>query len=1294
MYITADADSEVVLASKMPNFRSVESVDVKKADRLITTTPDGRQRLLTYLNKIERNLAKEISGRRANIAAIRAHMARNMAYNQRARNSMKKALLAKMAINAKRAKHDLDRAMRRTQATFAKVAAVENRRNAMTMERSSKTRKIMRENKRAAAGALKLAVLTQQRALASLSQVTNAKIKKTNKHIAINAAHISLNARKARTALEKAMGAFDKKMSNIHDEALKKRSKLVAQANAQDKAFRSYANNRIRAIVASTAAQFQKVRKQMAKDRLKADNALLKTTTRLDAALKANRALQDKRFRRTVANLNDAKAEANRRIKAARASFKARINSLDATVKYQVTKLNSRVDTLSQTINRNKLEQAAVNRKVHAEMKRMIALGNKRYNEHIKKDKDLAKLMNKHKAQTLRQMNRLAETFNVRMRKISKQMAKDRRHAANRLKSATNKLYATLNRNALRQHYANKRLTTATQKAAQEARSELRKATIMFTGKLAKMHTVAVRSARRNQNKIYKLTGIVAANAIKDARGRRLLAQTQKATKTRIKLSISKAIKQGEKHAMRVIKKMTKINKKTREALGNRISTQISKLRKETQKSLFKLGLENKAARAELKKFILREVSDAAKKAKADTNRYVQYTTGRVMQLDNLLRKNNAKNSAERAELRARVAKNMKTATKNLALAVQNQNAALIAEKVMTAKMVRKTHNRITKYARQMYKDARAVSAKMKANEAALVAKLNGAKRAAAAGVAAANAASLRRYRGVVNKIIKGVKAARRKADARFGKAYASMARQRMHMDRQLSASTTFLNNKIAELHSLSDVRFKKVTKNISALKAKTRADVALARKNFTTKIVALKTAIKDQESRLQSEVNTVSKNLKGDKAAQLKINKRVAKEIDSIIKKANARHSASVRARGKLRLILDNNKKVASAEVAALAKRSTLALSVLRAQQARYRRSAAIALTKATKKLHRTIHKAQKVQRKAEGKLAGSLAAAKAETKAKLASAKLLFKSKVIAMTNLMTMNRKKYERGLQRLTGVTRDWRKASAKDRLLIKAQTKAMNRDLSSKLARAVQLGSAKARNFEASMKKKTAAMKKKLGALATRRVEAMANAVYKTIQSGRHKIADNYLSLKAYAATSKDALIDYMKKSERRGLSSIGDLLKTVGEMATVKVGKAAGVGAGSKTLPQVFGSSKVKVKNAVTSINFLVDDYTRTLTQVQQRWPMGLGKYLLAKVETNMQKSGILEVDRVSGKSGNFVFVNAQAVGLSSKLSDFASLAVRMTQYQNTLTAMANAVAGKAKKSTRKFLKPPEWQGN
>merc|ERR1712193_429104 len=92
-------------------------------------------------------------------------------------------------------------------------------------------------------------------------------------------------------------------------------------------------------------------------------------------------------------------------------------------------------------------------------------------------------------------------------------------------------------------------------------------------------------------------------------------------------------------------------------------------------------------------------------------------------------------------------------------------------------------------------------------------------------------------------------------------------------------------------------------------------------------------------------------------------------------------------------------------------------------------------------------------------------------------------------------------------------------------------------------------------------------------------------------------------------------------SKRSGLSSIGDLLVTVGRLSDVRVSKPEGVGAGAKSLPAIFGAKNVKAKNAVSSINFLVNEYTRTLTSVQQRWPMGLGKYLLAKVETNMQKS-------------------------------------------------------------------------
>merc|ERR1711881_392135 len=329
MYITADGDAETVLAARgftprankfigsgydIRRPRSIESVDVKKAGMIVTNTPDGRMRLLKYLNKVEKRIAKESAGRRADVAAIRAHMARNFAFNQAARATMKKQLLAKMAINAKAAKDSLDRNMRRVQRQFAAHAELANKRNKATIARSNKTREIMRKNKREAANNLKLAVQNQQRALSALASATNAKIKQTNKHIAANAAQIKENAKKARKDLEKAMNRFDHKMANVTEQAKKGRSKLAAQAVAQDKRFRQYANNKIKEITANTASQFRKVRATMARDRAHADMALKHASARMDAALNANKALQDRRFAKTVSDIAAAKKEANARV--------------------------------------------------------------------------------------------------------------------------------------------------------------------------------------------------------------------------------------------------------------------------------------------------------------------------------------------------------------------------------------------------------------------------------------------------------------------------------------------------------------------------------------------------------------------------------------------------------------------------------------------------------------------------------------------------------------------------------------------------------------------------------------------------------------------------------------------------------------------------------------------------------------------------------------------------------------------------------------------------------------------
>merc|ERR1712178_111154 len=520
MYITADGDAETdtVLKSIKNKYigagfdlrhpRSIESVDVKKAGMIVTNTPDGRMRLLKYLNKVEKQIAKESAGRRADIAAIRAHMARNFAYNQAARASMKKALLAKMAVNSRRAKAALDLNMRRVQAKFAASAELQNKRNKATIRRSAKTREIMRKNKRAAARSLKIAVLNQQRALAALASATNAKIKQTNEHIAANAAQIRENAKKARRGLEKSMARFDRKMANVQEEAKKGQSKLAAQAAAQDKAFRNFANNKIRAIAASTAAQFRKVRARMAKDRHHADMMLKAASSRMDAALSAKKALQDKRFAKTVSKIAEAKREAAARVNAARTEFKVGLMKLSATARRQTAKLNARVTSLQHTITRNKLEQAKVNRNVHAELMRMVKLGNKRYNEHIKKDKELRSLMAKNKRETLRKMKRMADSFNMQMGKIRRRMAKDRRHAASSLKKATNALYATLAKNEEAQSRANKRLQAATASAGRSAAAALRRAKAGFAARLAKMHATAVRVAKKQEKKINKLAGV------------------------------------------------------------------------------------------------------------------------------------------------------------------------------------------------------------------------------------------------------------------------------------------------------------------------------------------------------------------------------------------------------------------------------------------------------------------------------------------------------------------------------------------------------------------------------------------------------------------------------------------------------------------------------------------------------------------------------------------------------------------------------------------------------------------
>merc|ERR1711981_879571 len=758
MYITADGESETALASKAAKSvygiggpSSVDSTDVQKAGTVFTNTPDGRMRLTDYLNNVEKEIAAE----------------------EAARKRLKRALLHKMAVNAKKAKDDLARAMRFVQYRFHKAARLANKRNRANIRRSKLIRARVARDKAHAAHQLRIAVKAQQRSMAAYKSAINARIAQTNKHVAVNAAQIKENAKAARKALEGAVSKFDKKVANARAEAAKGRSKLAAQLAAQDKATRQWANNKLKVVVAKTAAHFRRVRSKMAADRHHADMALKSATSRMTASLNAAKALNDANFAKTVKNIAAAKAEAKARVAAARTEFKTKINLLRATVKQQVAKTNARITQLSGTVNKNKLEQAKVNANMRAETDRMIKIGNKRYKEHLKKDAELKNLINANKAATDARLKAMADHYSTELDKVRATMKKNRAHASHMLAKETGKLYAAIAKGQKAQMKINGKLATQTRNARLDIQDELRSAKDDFSKRMAALHGNIVKNDKKFEGKMDKLAGVVRANAVRNAKGRSQLAAIMKANKMELKAAVAGAVHKGEVRMMKAEMKLKDMNKKTKASLNMRITSEVSKLAKDSAAQIENLRLSSAKARGEMRRELLYAVRSAAAEAKKILAAAVKVAKVAFSHANAQERKAASKNAAGRAALARSIARNKKSAKRQLGDAVSSMNRSLLALKVETAKKIKKSNHKVTAYADALAKEAKDVDAAMKAN----------------------------------------------------------MNKQRASADSALSGAVKNINDGIAKQAALADSRFSKTVKNIAAARAQSSKQVSDARK-------------------------------------------------------------------------------------------------------------------------------------------------------------------------------------------------------------------------------------------------------------------------------------------------------------------------------------------------------------------------------------------------------------------------------------------------------------------------------
>merc|ERR1712188_6505 len=134
---------------------------------------------------------------------------------------------------------------------------------------------------------------------------------------------------------------------------------------------------------------------------------------------------------------------------------------------------------------------------------------------------------------------------------------------------------------------------------------------------------------------------------------------------------------------------------------------------------------------------------------------------------------------------------------------------------------------------------------------------------------------------------------------------------------------------------------------------------------------------VKNVETRLVGEIAVVSGEVISNKANQIRVNRRVAAELKRVIRVSDRRYSASKRARGKLKLLMDENKAAASAEVKALAKSLKHKLGKARGRNARNRREMAKDLSQATRTLYERMSNMQKHQMASANALSASTKAA-----------------------------------------------------------------------------------------------------------------------------------------------------------------------------------------------------------------------------------------------------------------------------------------------------------------------------
>merc|ERR1712100_489690 len=290
--------------------------------------------------------------------------------------------------------------------------------------------------------------------------------------------------------------------------------------------------------------KFGKAQERMAADRAHADRELASAFSGLNKALAKQAALNDSRFRDTVANIKAARAEATAAVAQLRKDFATQMVVVTALVKKTESQLTSNIAKVSAEVAEEKALQARVAERTKKELARIAKLSNDRHSEDKRARGALRTVMDENKKAAAEELTGELAKLRAKNAANSREMKKD-------LSQATQKFSEKLAAQQKAQNEAHANLASATAAAVAASAAELKSAQGGFDSKITGLTNTIAAHAKQAEEGITKLTGVVHDVSKANAADRQLIRDQTKAMQADLQKALDRAISiggQGQGH--------------------------------------------------------------------------------------------------------------------------------------------------------------------------------------------------------------------------------------------------------------------------------------------------------------------------------------------------------------------------------------------------------------------------------------------------------------------------------------------------------------------------------------------------------------------------------------------------------------------------------------------------------------------------------------------------------------------------------------------------------------------------